>query len=241
MRGMDRFTNVDEVMEDPLITEIDAVLPQTQCRRCGFPGCRPYAAAIVEGRAQIDRCPPGGEDGLRRIAALLGMSPVPLNTAHKQYVPKEAAFIDEQTCIGCTLCIQACPVDAIVGAAKQVHTVIGVECTGCELCVEPCPVDCISMIPGRKDSTSRTQEEKKTKAADRARTRYQFRVQRLERDKQRQTLKHLAEKDGMTAVTWAPSGERKNVAIQTAIARARAARTRHDIDVRQLSPLPGES
>lgn len=237
---MDRFTNVDEVMEDPLIAEIDAVLPQTQCRRCGFPGCRPYAAAIVEGRARIDQCPPGGEEGLRRIAALLGMSPVLSSTAHKQHVPKEAAFIDEQACIGCTLCIQACPVDAIVGAAKQVHTVIGVECTGCELCVGPCPVDCISMIPAGKDPASHIQAEKNTNAADRARTRYQFRMQRIEREKQEQTLKHLSEKDGMAAVTPAPSTERKNLAIQAAIARARAARTRHDIDVRPL-PLPGES
>ncbi len=239
---MVRFTNVDKVMEDPLIAEIDAVLPQTQCRRCGFLGCRPYAAAIVEGKAQIDQCPPGGEEGLRRIAALLGMSPVPLSTAHKQYVPKEAAFIDEQACIGCTLCIQACPVDAIVGAAKQVHTVMGVECTGCELCVEPCPVDCISMIPARKDPASRSQEEKSRNAADRARARYQFRVQRLEREKQGQMRKHyLSEKDGMAAVTPAPSIERKNLAIRAAIARAKAARTRHDIDVRQLDSLLGES
>ena len=152
---------MDEVMEDPLIAEIDAILPQTQCRRCGFPGCQPYAVAIAAGRAQINQCPPGGEEGLRKIASVLGVNPVPLNTVYGLHMPKAAVFIDEQACIGCTLCLQACPVDAIVGAARQVHTVMGVECTGCELCVEPCPMDCISMIPVETDQSSRVQEEKK--------------------------------------------------------------------------------
>ena len=133
--------------KDPLIAKIDAMLPQTQCRQCGFDGCEPYAAAIAEGRAKINQCPPGGEQGIRKLAKLLGTSPLPLNTAHGITKPKAAAFIDEQTCIGCTLCIAACPVDAIVGAARLAHTVISVECTGCELCVAPCPVDCIAMEP----------------------------------------------------------------------------------------------
>src|SRR5687768_5898850 len=133
--------------ENLLVAEIDAILPQTQCRRCGFSGCRPYAVALAEGRAEINQCPPGGEKGVRKLAELLGVSPMPLNAAHGISKPEEVASINEQLCIGCTLCIQACPVDAIVGAARQMHTVIAAECTGCELCVAPCPVDCISMVP----------------------------------------------------------------------------------------------
>lgn len=129
---------------NPLVDKIDAVLPQTQCGQCGYPGCKPYATAIAEGEADINRCPPGGEEGIHKLADLLGMEFKPFGgeTVPK---PKSVAVIDESTCIGCTLCIQACPVDAIAGAAKQLHTVIASECTGCELCVPPCPVDCISM------------------------------------------------------------------------------------------------
>lgn len=131
---------------NPLVDKIDAVLPQTQCGQCGYPGCKPYATAIAEGTADINLCPPGGEEGIHKLADLLGMDFKPFggSTVPK---PKSVALIDENTCIGCTLCIQACPVDAIAGAAKQMHTVIAVECTGCELCVAPCPVDCISMVP----------------------------------------------------------------------------------------------
>ena len=135
------------MIKDQLIAEIDGILPQTQCRQCGFAGCRPYAAAIAEGLADINQCPPGGERGILRLAKLLGVSPKPLNTAHGFPKPRAVALINEQACIGCTLCILACPVDAIVGAAKQAHTVITEECTGCELCIAPCPVDCISMVP----------------------------------------------------------------------------------------------
>ncbi len=132
------------VEEDPLVEKIDAILPQTQCGQCGYPGCKPYAEAIAKGEADINRCPPGGEEGIRRLAELLGVEPKPLGEGltHK---PKSVAVIDENLCIGCTLCIQACPVDAIVGAAKQMHTVVPELCTGCELCVQPCPVDCIHM------------------------------------------------------------------------------------------------
>lgn len=131
---------------NPLVDQIDAILPQTQCGQCGFPGCRPYAEAIAEDTADINLCPPGGEDGIRKLADLLGKEFKPFggDTVVK---PKSVAFIDENICIGCTLCLQACPVDAISGAAKQMHTIIASECTGCELCVEPCPVDCISMVP----------------------------------------------------------------------------------------------
>jgi electron transport complex protein RnfB len=133
------------VEEDPLVEKIDAVLPQTQCGQCGFGGCHPYAAAIARGEADINRCPPGGEATIHELADLLGKEPKPLNEEVGGFREKAVAVIDEHTCIGCTLCIQACPVDAILGAPKQLHTVIESECTGCELCLEPCPVDCIHM------------------------------------------------------------------------------------------------
>ncbi|MFP5410530.1 MAG: electron transport complex subunit RsxB [Gammaproteobacteria bacterium] len=135
-----------KVEGNPLAEKIDAILPQTQCGQCGFPGCRPYAEAIARGEADINQCPPGGEDGVKKLAELLGVEPKPLDETHGTPKPKAVAFIDENTCIGCTLCIQACPVDAISGAAKQMHTIIAAECTGCELCIPPCPVDCISMV-----------------------------------------------------------------------------------------------
>ena len=132
---------------NPLVDKIDAILPQTQCGQCSFPGCKPYATAIAAGEADINRCPPGGEEGIHKLADLLGMEFKPFGEDTATPKPKSVAVIDENTCIGCTLCIQACPVDAISGAAKQMHTIIEVECTGCELCVPPCPVDCITMIP----------------------------------------------------------------------------------------------
>ncbi len=140
-----------KVEGNPLAEKIDAILPQTQCGQCGFPGCRPYAEAIAKGEAEINQCPPGGEEGVKKLAELLGVEPKPLDETHGTPKPKSVAFIDEQTCIGCTLCIQACPVDAIAGAAKQMHTIIAAECTGCELCLPPCPVDCISMVPIAED------------------------------------------------------------------------------------------
>ena len=135
----------------PLVQKIDAILPQTQCGQCGFPGCKPYATAIAAGEADINQCPPGGEDGMRKLAELLGVEPKPLNAEHGEPKPKSLALIDESLCIGCTLCIQACPVDAILGAAKHMHTVIAQECTGCELCLPPCPVDCIQMVQVTED------------------------------------------------------------------------------------------
>lgn len=131
---------------DPLVDKIDAILPQTQCGQCTFPGCRPYAQAIANGEADINQCPPGGEAVIGALADLLGKDPKPLNPEHGVEKAKRVAVIDEQICIGCTLCIQACPVDAILGAAKQMHTVIESECTGCDLCVPPCPVECIDMV-----------------------------------------------------------------------------------------------
>ncbi len=136
-----------KVEGDPLADQIDAVLPQTQCGQCGFAGCRPYAEAIAAGEAEINRCPPGGEAGMLALADLLGKDPVPLEDSDAANKDKAIAHIRENECIGCTLCIQACPVDAIVGAAKQMHTVIVEQCTGCELCLPPCPVECIEMVP----------------------------------------------------------------------------------------------
>lgn len=143
-----------KVEGDPLVDKIDAILPQTQCGQCGYPGCKPYATAIANGEADINQCPPGGDAGVRALADLLGVEPKPLNAEHGQPKPKSVAVIDENVCIGCTLCIQACPVDAILGSAKHMHTVIASECTGCELCVAPCPVDCIAMVEVKETVTN---------------------------------------------------------------------------------------
>lgn len=133
--------------EGTLVAQIDALLPQTQCGQCQFPGCRPYAAAIAHGDADIDRCPPGGDATARALAALLDRQPRPVNPAYGVSKPAQVAWIDEERCIGCARCLPACPVDAIVGAARQMHTVIADQCTGCELCLPPCPVDCIELRP----------------------------------------------------------------------------------------------
>ncbi|TEW47639.1 electron transport complex subunit RsxB [Psychromonas algicola] len=132
-----------KVKEDPIVEELDALLPQTQCGQCGYPGCKPYAKAIAEGD-DINKCPPGGEAVMLQLAERMGIEPKQLDGEEK---PKLIAFIREDECIGCTKCIQACPVDAILGATRQMHTVITDECTGCELCVAPCPTDCIDMLP----------------------------------------------------------------------------------------------
>lgn len=137
-----------KVEGDPVVEKIDAILPQTQCGQCTYPGCRPYAEAIAKGEADINQCPPGGEQVIIALADLLDREPKPLSAEHGvEKEQKTVVTIDEQVCIGCTLCIQACPVDAILGAAKQMHTVIESECTGCDLCIAPCPVDCIHVVP----------------------------------------------------------------------------------------------
>ncbi|MCK5818856.1 MAG: electron transport complex subunit RsxB [Psychromonas sp.] len=132
-----------KVKSDPIVDDLDALLPQTQCGQCGHPGCKPYAQAMANGE-EINKCAPGGEEVMLKLAARLGVEPSELAVEQK---PKLLAFIREDQCIGCTKCIQACPVDAILGATRQMHTVISEECTGCELCVAPCPTDCIEMIP----------------------------------------------------------------------------------------------
>src|SRR5262245_36043825 len=160
-----------------LADRIDAVLPQTQCTKCGFAGCRPYAEAIAMGRAEINQCPPGGAAGIAKLSRITARPALPLDPANGIEAPLRAAVIDETLCIGCTLCIQACPVDAIVGAAKRMHTVLAGLCTGCDLCIPPCPMDCIAMMfvdPPRawSDADARA-----------ARRRFELRNQRLVRER----------------------------------------------------------
>ena len=153
-------------MSDDLVERIDALLPQTQCARCGFEGCRPYAQALAQGRAPINRCPPGGSDGIAALAQLLGHEVLPLDPACGTEADPGVAWIDPQACIGCARCLPACPVDAIIGAQRHLHTVHAPQCTGCELCIASCPVDCIVMqpraaaeaAPGRADNRRRHQE-----------------------------------------------------------------------------------
>ena len=174
----------------------------------------------MEGRADINQCPPGDQEGIQKLAEILGVPPKPLNTTHGLPKPKVVAWIDEHICIGCTFCIQSCPVDAIVGAAKQMHTVIAAECTGCELCIAPCPMDCISLAP----ATKKTDDAAKKQAADIARSRHQFRQQRLDR------LKPANRKIPQTKITQQPaptqqSAEiRKQAIIAAALKRAAAVR-----------------
>jgi electron transport complex protein RnfB len=170
-----------------LADQIDAVLPQTQCEQCGYHGCRPYAEAIARGEAEINLCPPGGTAGIEKLAALLQRPVLPLDPAHGMEKPRMLARIVEADCIGCTKCIQACPVDAIVGAAKLMHTVLADDCTGCELCVPACPVDCIVLEP-----MSPTQID--TAHADAARAHFQRREARLQHQRDEREAELAARK-----------------------------------------------
>jgi electron transport complex protein RnfB len=164
-----------------LADRIEDLLPQTQCTKCGYPACRPYAEAVASGEANYNQCPPGGAEGIARLAALLGKPVIPLNSANGVERPRPLAVIDEQVCIGCTLCMQACPVDAIVGAPKQMHTVIAELCTGCDLCVPPCPVDCIAMLPVTGEATG--WDGWSQSMADAARARHNRHETRLARER----------------------------------------------------------
>lgn len=200
-----------------LVARIDAILPQTQCRQCDYQGCMPYASAIAAGDADINQCPPGGEAGIHALAKLLNVAYKPLNTAHGVTKAKAVALIDEASCIGCTLCIQACPVDAILGASKHMHTVITQECTGCELCLPPCPVDCISLLS--MSETKVTAEQ----AANLARERYNTRLMRLSRDQQERAQKHAARAQHKTNMLKESTPQTtKQAAIAAAIARVKA-------------------
>jgi Na+-translocating ferredoxin:NAD+ oxidoreductase subunit B len=210
----------------PLADQIEDLLPQTQCTKCGFPACRAYAEAIARGEASYNQCPPGGVQGIAQLAQLLGKPVIPLNPVHGAERARPVAVIDETLCIGCTLCIQACPVDAIVGAAKQMHTVLPEHCTGCDLCVAPCPVDCIAMVevtPGKTGWQAWSQEQ-----ADAARHRYARRSLRLQRDQQENEARLAAKAATRTREAAASidpeqkaEQDRKRAIIQAAMERAR--------------------
>ena len=201
-------------MDAPLAARIDALLPQTQCTRCGFPTCRDYADAIAAHDADIDRCPPGGSEGVAALAALLGIASKPLDPKYGREEAPRVAFIDEAICIGCTKCIQACPVDAIVGAAKRMHTILVDECTGCELCLPPCPVDCISLVPTAVAPLPRNAVMAR---AAQARERYVARDARLARDRAARDSRRAGAKSA--TVTNAPITRN---AVLEAIARGKA-------------------
>jgi electron transport complex protein RnfB len=162
-----------------LIAQIDALLPQTQCRQCGYSGCRPYAEAIAAGVAGINQCPPGGDEGALDLADLIGAPYAPLDPRFGSHKPPAVAFIDETSCIGCMLCIEACPVDAIIGAPKLMHTVIAASCTGCELCIAPCPVDCITLFPADVEPDRKQRRHN----AVQARRRFERKMARVRRRK----------------------------------------------------------
>jgi electron transport complex protein RnfB len=180
----------------PLVDQIDAILPQTQCNQCDFPGCRPYAEAIANGDAEINQCPPGGQEGVDALAELLGVETLLLNEEHGETKPKRIALVDEKVCIGCTLCIKACPVDAFVGSSKVMTQVIAEECTGCDLCLPVCPVDCIDMIDIKPNieipfvdyyqfyNELYKKQIQESDQREKARRRFEFREVRLERNKQ---------------------------------------------------------
>lgn len=197
-----------------IVDRIDALLPQTQCTRCGYDDCRAYAQALAGGQSEINRCPPGGEVTIQRLAALLDRRPLPLDPECGIEQARSVAVVDEGWCIGCRLCIEACPVDAIVGAPKRMHTVIESECTGCELCLPPCPVDCIRMVPARSGPASAA-EWLQTRAES-ARRRYAFRKRRLPREAGRQARRRR--------VNRPPPLSQRKADIEAAIARVRSRR-----------------
>ncbi|GGY06250.1 electron transport complex subunit RsxB [Paludibacterium paludis] len=212
-----------------LVARINALLPQTQCGQCGHPGCLPYAEALAQGSEAVNRCPPGGTEGIRALAGLLGVEAIPFDPGGPQPRPRALAVIREDTCIGCTLCIQACPVDAIVGAAKKMHTVIAAECTGCELCIAPCPVDCIDLVP--VDDPNDETRERLLARARQAEYRYEYRQRRQARDREEKALR-LARRAAVppaaprvaAPAAVAPAAADRDEVIRRAMERAREAR-----------------
>jgi len=214
----------------PLAARLLDALPQTQCTRCGYPDCAGYAEAMAAGRAEINQCPPGGAEGVRRLATITGRETLPLNPLHGAEGPRGVAVIDENWCIGCTLCLDACPTDAIVGSHKRMHTVVEPHCTGCELCLPVCPVDCIHMENVTGDRTGwAAWSEAQARAA---RERHAFRSIRRRREAaeheerlERAARAKLADLQGLTRGADDPAeAARKRTVIETALARARARR-----------------
>lgn len=214
-----------------LLQQINALLPQTQCTKCGYEGCKPYAQALAQKETHINRCPPGGAKGIQQLAALLQVPVLPLDPECGAEMPLQVAVIDEAHCIGCTLCIKACPVDAIIGANKFMHTVDPQLCTGCDLCVAPCPVDCISMVNANRNWTAED--------ANAARQRHEQRAERLQRlslqeearlnQRSIQTVTHSEELASLPTIAQAPASEKtaeqlKKEAIAQALQRARERR-----------------
>jgi electron transport complex protein RnfB len=204
---------VDQDTPAALVLRIDALLPQTQCRRCGYDGCLPYAEAIAQGAAATNRCPPGGEQTAAALARLLARAPLALDPSRGEPGPHAVARIDEAVCIGCTLCIAACPVDAIVGAAKLMHTVLADRCTGCALCLPPCPVNCIALLPAQRQWTPADADSARRHHAD-------HRARRERRASRRGTPKASPEATPGSD----PARARRQAAVAAALARARARR-----------------
>ena len=213
-----------------LAARIDAALPQTQCTRCGYADCAAYAQAIADGEAGIDQCPPGGAQGIARLAALTGQAVRALNPRFGVEGPRSVVVIDESWCIGCTLCIKACPTDAIVGANKLMHTVMEQHCTGCELCIPACPVDCMVLENASGPATGWNAWS--TAQAEQARARYTFRQERLAREADEENARLASQADTDTSssatavdpLTPPPATDGKQAAIAAAMARARALR-----------------
>ncbi len=201
-----------------LVARLDAWLPQTQCTRCGYPRCRAYAEALAAGRADIDRCPPGGAPAIQALAGLLGLAPKPPNPAFGAHEPRTRAVIDETRCIGCRKCLDVCPVDAILGARKRMHTVIARECTGCGLCLPPCPVDCIALAPVAPPADAGPWLEYARSETERWRVRTEARLARQARRRRTRRRGSIF-----------PSSEIIRQDIRAALKRAKQKRNRQDL------------
>jgi electron transport complex protein RnfB len=221
-------------MTEVLADRLDALLPQTQCTKCGYAGCRPYAEAMAAGTAPINQCPPGGAAGIGDLAALLQRPVLPLNPANGVEKLRTVAVIDEALCIGCTLCIQACPVDCIVGAPTKMHTVVGSQCTGCDLCLPPCPMDCIAMVPVEPPRAwTRADADAARRRHDERNARRSTEKDRTERRLADKAVGKLAELDARDDLTAEQVARRKSV-VEAALARARARRAA------STAPTPSE-